>query len=807
MTGLRLKTATGSVFILALAAVFANLWLASSPLPLGGPNVVLAGAAIVLAVALFLVSLLSWKRGEGKRFAVNAGFLREFRPVIPALVVSALIMAWALAVYLLNDSFDATRFLQMFLGVGLLFAVYLSVDSAQRARLMVMAIVVATFVSALFGIAVALFGDPFLTVWLQIASVRDKDLELILTGGRIAGLAAHTGVFGYQLAAAVPLAFAALLLNPFGRDEASRRMYDAGLFVMLMTLLTALVMNATRSAILGVVLSAVVIAFVFLRGSQHRRRILVTVPLGAVWLFAFFNPVYGFDDLREALFDRGEAAVSEDGGDTGDRLVAVDSVPTPVPTPVVPGGQATPVVPGGQATPVVPGGQTTPVAPGGLATPAATPVAPGSLATPVAPGGQATPVAPPVSVAIDKGVFDGLSAGPWGLRADRGATVIGHTFMGMAANREYAVQLRARMGDGYGAPSAEITNRPNEEGGIVLTWREPEDAAAIIAYQFRLRPVEESRWLSWRDFTPTMSSLGPSIDLLSIAEAASSESGGLPVIRHSLVGLVPGLEYRAQMRARNRHGFGATSRETAAPADENGDLALAWREPESPEAVTAYEFRLWSPHFGKWLQWQGLAPSSVATRVTGLGDIKERIAMARTALEVSAGETGEVDERGFNIFGWSAGSRIHQMTTALRYHLDYPLGTGVYAPSESHTAKGLSDSEREALLLFWPHNQFLHFLTLYGLPGLILLILFYGLVIRSVVRSGRLVLLSKDAALRLLMAAVAGALMGYTITSLFTPSGPFIVDWNHFFILGLAFAIHRIAVARKGSEEPSQEQE
>ena len=55
--------------------------------------------------------------------------------MIPIIAASMLLMAWALMVYVFTDTLRPVRIAQMGLGIGVLFAVYLSVDTVYRARL------------------------------------------------------------------------------------------------------------------------------------------------------------------------------------------------------------------------------------------------------------------------------------------------------------------------------------------------------------------------------------------------------------------------------------------------------------------------------------------------------------------------------------------------------------------------------------------------------------------------------------------------------------------------------------------------
>ena len=49
---------TAPVFALLIAALFANLWFSSAPMPLGGPNGIIAAAAVLLALLSVAIRLL-----------------------------------------------------------------------------------------------------------------------------------------------------------------------------------------------------------------------------------------------------------------------------------------------------------------------------------------------------------------------------------------------------------------------------------------------------------------------------------------------------------------------------------------------------------------------------------------------------------------------------------------------------------------------------------------------------------------------------------------------------------------------------
>lgn len=576
---LRHDAITRLIFVLLLATIFAHVWFGSAPLPLGGPNVILA------AVALSLAYLLCAVRIE-KRAAIIAALVEDFRPVIPIIAVSLLLLIWALTVYLFTDTLFPMRLGQMGMGIGILFAVYLCVDSVRRGVLMAMAIILATFVSALFGMVVIFFGDPFFSLWQYLAQVKERQLAHIWQQSHVAGLSPDFWTLNFQLVVAICLAFAAFLHTPFGQGKMFKATF--ALYFALVGMVTVLIINTSRSGILGVLFGAIFIAILSLKRPRVWRRLSLAVPLIAMGHLIFLESLSMVADL-----------IGDDSA-AGKAPTAIDEGPTV----------------------------------NGLAT-----------------------------------GFDSLINGP-------GKTV-GRLIVGLTPGREYAIQLRVQKAHGY--ENHEIIDQAGPHKQIVLTWREIGDPTGIIGYRLRLRPIGETQWWPWWNLYSRLSSDGPT-----------------------------------------------------------------------------------------------------------LSSFVKKIGANRPVLQIS-------DK--------SAQSRLPMASAALRYALDHPLGTGGYFPNPSHLSAGLDPWIAERVLAHIPHNQFLVTLVYYGFPGLILLILFYIFVFRSLIYSGRVIMRSQDAALHFLATAVVGALVAYGVKSLFNNTGPFIGDWYHFFLVGLVFSIQRIATSRKENGE------
>ena len=601
LSKLRVRSAAGLIFVLLVATLVLNA-MPSSPLPLG-PHVTLGRITVML-----LAGYVLWRAAPLRRpWAIVSHVVGEFRPVFPIIAVSTALMVWALTVYLFTDTLHLARLSQMALGIGVLAGVYFSVDTVQRAVVMLLALVGATVVSTLFGLAVLVVGEPFLTAWLYAATVKVRTLPTVLINGRIAGLTAGTIAFSYDLASAIPPAFAALLYGPFGRGKRSWRKWGALLFVVLVIMVTGMIVNATRSLILGAIVSAVIIGLPVAAARRFWRRLLVVTALTAVWLAALFNPWLTVGEVAAGIGD------------------------SPLPTV----------------------------------------------------GGSAT--------------VSGLAAGIEGLSGGGDGQINGHTVWDLIPGELYALQVRGENGQGFGVATGEVTAAAGSDGSLSLVWWEPHGEASIAGYELRVRAAGGSDWPQWEEFVPRLNT-----DSLIVGD----------------------------------------------------------------------------PDFS----------------------IDQKVAIARI-LRYQSKRGLELNVRVLETSDSSARARIPMTLTALRYSLDHPLGTGTYSPTREHIGEGLDPAMVEHLLVNTPHNQFLNVLVYYGYPGLVMLVAFYLLILRSLVYSGRFILRSGDASLYFLGTAVVGALAAYGVNSLLHNSGPFVGDWAHFFIVGLVFSIERIVASRMADGE------
>ena len=811
--------------------------------------------------------------------------------------------AWVLSVYLRTDNFDSMRMGQLTVGIGVLFA-SLCVLSARRARGLIAAIVIATSISALFGVGVLVVGKPFVDVWLHIASVAESDLETILLYGRTAGAAVHPATLGYQLAVAIVLGFAILVFGAPASRGGRGRALDAVFFSLLTFMLIALAVNASRATVLGVTVGVGLCAAGVATGPAWRRgvpRLLVVGPSTLLALSAIFNPWFNVGNVVEEL--RPARLEEEDvfGLAVGGEALASDD-------PLVLGHRFEGLTPGEEydvrlrarygkgygvrgaiiATADAAGGivitwrahSKWPVdsyqfcvwKPGALpldnwrdfapalrsrgvrilvadltvGTAALARDDPDILASEIsglAPG-QAydlqlrTMVDGPASQAHGQADKDGrlvfswrravlpssryqcrvrrVPAGPWsrwkscqptlsrppvwpGLRdgsetlspAEAGAERIGHEFAGFRSWKWYRVQIQETLADGVARPPrhGEVLFSPRRTSHFVVTWPAPPVPEGVAGYRFRTREIEAD-WLPWRAFKPSLSTKVPALVLMPTDGSVVLDHA----VRHTLLGLPPGTKQRVQLRVRFERGFGRESASVGGVVAEDGSLLLAWREPPGTR-VEAVQFRRQSRVLERWLLWRDLVSpldgGFTTVDLTASGRVGYEAAATAHATQ-RLGSALRLQPRLLKTSDLSARSRVPQTITAWRYALDHPFGTGVYAPSRVHAGAAWSDAVVEEILRLWPHNQFLHVMVLYGFPGLCLLLLFYGFLVRAAWRAGKLAWREPCAELRFLVVAVVSAWVAYSVNSLLFPTGPFLQDWGHYFVLGLLLSLEGI---------------
>ncbi len=282
-----------AIIALLVIGMLGRIWTVAVYPPIGNAKVFVLslGAASVLMAACYGMELI-----RGRRIAV---LHERLAPVAPILAVSIALTLWAAAVYLATDALAALRLGHFVMGTGLIGVVWFAVNSAYRVKIVLVVVILAAAVSALYGVVVTAFGDPFMSVWVILSKVDLDRIPGIVAGGRMAGLSQNIIAFSYILAAAVPLAFAFLIWDC--RLHTRRRTWClwTALFLMLALMTSVLLLNATRSAILGGIGGCVAAGGVLLAVRPELwRRTAVVLGLLAVWLLLMFVPgVRGADAI------------------------------------------------------------------------------------------------------------------------------------------------------------------------------------------------------------------------------------------------------------------------------------------------------------------------------------------------------------------------------------------------------------------------------------------------------------------------------------------------------------------------------
>ena len=510
---------TGRIlFALLLATLVAQHWFASTPLPLGGPNIVLGGLTALFALSLVILRLLQ-REGEG---AGAPMLCAAFRPAAPVIALSLLLLAWALVVHLRTDTSAPVRLAQVALGIGVLCATCLCVDSVRRAALMALAFVAATFASAVFGLAVAFIGEPFLSLWLQVADVQPWFLQEFWRSRRLAGISADPPAFGYQLAVAAPLALAALLHSPAGRGRMARVGWAAAFYLMLLTLLAALVIDGSRSAILACALGCAVVILICMRMPQVRRRLPLVAAALALGLAALFNPLFSIARAAGGGTGGADAQPTIEGPEHSSaelgRLAtgSADALPT-IEGPERPSAEferlgtgsadALPTIEGPErpsaeferlgtgsadALPTIEGPERPSAEFERLGTDSAD--AQPTIEGPERPSAEFERLG--TDSADAQPTIEGLEAGSSALMRDSpDQPLVVAEIRRLKPRAKYRVQVRALQQRQPG-PASEISAAPGSLGTIFLSWRMPE-GASVAGYESRVRAEGASAWTRW----------------------------------------------------------------------------------------------------------------------------------------------------------------------------------------------------------------------------------------------------------------------------------------------------------------------
>lgn len=242
-----------------LASAVAYLWVSSYQLGLGlTPSALLAGLAAYLATLCFLA-----RKG--------ASFDPRFRSL---LVVSLCLLVWAAFVYAISGLGLPRRLMQIALGIGVAFSVYMIADSFHRVQLLVGAMISGAVVSSLVGVGQFFLGQPFISLSLAFGEV-SEDVVRAMLGGRIAGLASSQVSLGYHLVTLVPIGVALWCGSRVRGSKLTRVVLLGAIAAMTLALLLTQVRSAVGGAFLGSAFS-----FFLMRGRAPRWRGPLMAALG-----------------------------------------------------------------------------------------------------------------------------------------------------------------------------------------------------------------------------------------------------------------------------------------------------------------------------------------------------------------------------------------------------------------------------------------------------------------------------------------------------------------------------------------------
>ena len=284
-----------ALFAALLGAVLADAWLASTPMPLGGPNVWFA-ALLLLLTAHHVLKQTSFTATGWRSFA------SEHRAVVAVSVPAVLLLAWAGATFARSGAFDIVQVGRMAFGIGVLWATVVCVDSAGRAKAMLLAIMLCAAASALFGFGTLFVGEPFLAAWERLATVDDDAWEMVLLG-RMAGLASHSSTLALQLVVALTVVPAALVWRAAATGATQSLPKTVALASVAAVLVLATLLNGHRATTIGVTAGCaaiVVFGWLTLRAGE-RRCLLWLLPMLGMWagVFAQLVPTAFCEDEAE----------------------------------------------------------------------------------------------------------------------------------------------------------------------------------------------------------------------------------------------------------------------------------------------------------------------------------------------------------------------------------------------------------------------------------------------------------------------------------------------------------------------------
>ena len=241
----------------------------------------------------------------------------------------------------------------------------------------------------------------------------------------------------------------------------------------------------------------------------------------------------------------------------------------------------------------------------------------------------------------------------WQAMATSTKATIRYTIGGLKDDTRYTVRIRAVNAAGGGEPSGEATattttstNTPptppkqvpdmpqsltvsGANGGLKLTWQEPEGAPTGYEVRYRLINTNDTAWQPWRPATATPATSGGS-------GASAANVGDRKTT--TIVGLVNECPYEVEIRGFNQFGKGAIALITGNPDAPNnapavpstpgnfkateGDAELTVTWDAGASDIIAYQYRYKSED-GAFSPWTKQSTTTRSVKVTGLANDKE----------------------------------------------------------------------------------------------------------------------------------------------------------------------------------------
>ena len=776
----------------------ACLWFPATPLPLGGPNVVLSAVLVFLAGLYVLVSA-----SAGRGFVLS-------RTVLGVLVVTAAMLIWAGAVTVFTDTFTVPLVGQIAMGGAVLAATWVAVDTQRRAYVVTTVIVLATAISVLFGLAIIYIGDPLWRVWVVFANPEPRFANDVLLG-RIAGISPRVVNLAFQLVVATPLAVGLLLHNPW-REPAKRRAYDLAHYALALILSVGIYFNTSRSAALAGALGvAVVLASAVFAPRADRRAALRRMAVIAVALAAGFAVVVAVHQAYAPDIVRPEE--QEVAAECQTSLGALESDRVQV---------------------------------AGTWDDACRSLIIGERFAHLYTFSVDSPKFVAIELAADVRPYLYL------LRGTGRDRELGNQ---NNENHDGGVGANARLVDGFlsaGDYTVEATTMyPGETGDYTLTINSQcgGESLGLIAQDTE----GESRASAWSEACPRSErdptrparhftfelakslpvavyvqgeGLWPTVHLRSANDG--KEWPPVKITRDTtgdrskviLAGFLdlPAGGYRMEIAPELANVVGNFSVLIRVP--EGFDAAKADEEQEEREEPKEQEQQEEQETQGEQKQEQqesadkaaevakrapsrepgaspgspGASPGSpgggaASNKDKSLFDAAPPVPLPLFKPEILAGAP-TTDRARLVSLDSQAYDRVELAITALRYAKEFPLGTGGnYAPQARHVDLDWGTRKVQAALAFSPHNQFLLCLVQYGVPGFALLLLLYGGAAAALLIAWRKRWRTRRSASWFLFIAAAGAVAGYVANSFFHDHGPFTKDWFTCVLLGLTLAV------------------